>query len=322
MFKISQLPGRLLATLKKKKVSLEKFSQSFLFFGALSALVLGTSTLPLPLWAQAVFSLGLALLLALTTVVYPKGKHSEVSIQQREKVLSEVESKIETLKFEKENTSFDVKKMEWVLEMNLARVDVTHSILVDYFIGKEPGVGADRERILWKSAKIEDRSHGDTRLSGQLETKYSSKIAINLKDALVRYSPEGRVVEYCLPELFQSGVSDIDSEWKIQHEMSYNHGMLGKIKGTMGDPHWRVKDKIDSSIWSELLAETTKDISSKRVVEPQIRQAIAREAEYRMKHFIESCLGYRAVLVDRNQIANEGTLGEFLLLNPSQGMLS
>ncbi len=311
-----RLPGKLLAFLRKKKERLEKVSQSFLFYGALSALVLGMATLLIPLWTKALFALGLAFLLSIITVVYPRAKHSEHANAENEEALIEAKMRIKLLEFETENSSFDIKKIEWVLEMNLARVNVTHSRLVDYF------VGANGKERTWKSANKEKIDRLDKRLSGQLETRYSSTVSISLRDALVRYSPEDAVVEYCLPEPFQSGVSNIESEWKIQHEMFFENGEYTYIPGSIvSDPHWRIDEDGESSIWSKVLTETTKEISATHVVEGQIRQAISGEAEYRMKNFIESCLNCKAVLVPKNRIKEGGTLGELLLSISSQELL-
>ena len=105
-----RLPGKLLAFLRKKKERLEKVSQSFLFYGALSALVLGMATLLIPLWTKALFALGLAFLLSIITVVYPRAKHSEHANAENEEALIEAKMRIKLLEFETENSSFDIKK--------------------------------------------------------------------------------------------------------------------------------------------------------------------------------------------------------------------
>lgn len=318
MFAIFRFPSKIRAFFKNKKERIEKISQSFLYYGALSALVLGGASLPLPLWAKALFALGLAFLLSLTTVIYPKAKYSEEGNLDRERRLEEAERKNSVLEFNQKNSSIDFKKMEWVLEMNLARVDLTNSRFVDFI---KPRDGGKIE--VWKDYEREKVARKDRRFSGFLETGYTSTVSISLRDALVRHSPDMGVVEYCLPEPFQSGVSNVNAKWRVRNEMVFENGEYKLLPSkVMSDPHWRIEEDGGSEKWSDWLAETTKEISSSHRVEGQLRQAIAGEADYRMKNFIECCFGCRAEPVERERLQGQETLGALLLSLPPRQKIS
>lgn len=305
--------------LPRVREEVSKWTQTFLFYIALGATVFVLCTLPLPIWGKAIGTLGFALLLSLTTVIRMRHGYSEKDIislktetTRLEKQLEEKQLQFERLKADMQNQRSRFIDMSWIWEINLAQIRNIYTKKFDYFIrGQEPP-------IPW-SSKPSKMENGDKRAIGVLDIDYTAKIGIDLKQVLVKYDRDSKIMHYWMPEPYQTGAFDLAHNWPIKVTMECS-GLLSK--------DWRLYDEEKKNValplWGNETATGYQAVCESKVLQDQLGAAIQGEATRRLKAFFETLLNCEAHAVPREQLQKPDTLGTVLpkLLNEMPPTLS
>lgn len=289
-----------------------KWAQTLVFYIALVGVNLGVARFDLPLLSDILVALSTVLLLSLFTVVRTRVSVSEDdfrNLQEKSRELKEElgieKSKVEKLKNDLTNQKSQFLDMNWIWEINLAQVKIERIKLFDYFIR------GNEDPILWKD-RPERLLEKDKRAIGALKIDYTAKIGINLKDVLVHYDHENDVIQYWIPEPYQTGAVDPSDNWAIRTSMEYAGGE-GLLDMSL-DWRWLDEEKKHTAlpIWEKEKTERYQEAFASQALKNELGISISGEAERRLKAFFEQLLGCKAIGVSREQLSAPEKLGLFL----------
>lgn len=195
--------------------------------------------------------------------------------------------------------------MNWIWEINLAKVQIRDTKTFDYFIrGKD-------EPIVWteRPGKIMD---GDHRAIGALTIDYIAKIGIDLKQVLVHFDRSRNLVEYWLPDPQITGALNPDPRWNIKTVLRYSRGE--QFANVRRDWHWFDEESKNTAlpIWEQETTAALRTAFASRALKDQLGKALKNEAERRLRTFFEMLLHCKAKAVQRGQLEKPDTLGSLL----------
>jgi hypothetical protein len=141
---------------------------------------------------------------------------------------------------------------------------------------------------------------------------YTAKVGIDLKQVLVRYDASRNLVQYWLPEPYQTGAVDPTDHWGIRTTLEYSSG--DKFGAFRNDWRWHDEDSKNTALplWENEKTAGYKDAFASKALKDQLGKAIQNEAERRLKAFFETLLCCEAQAVSRDQLSEPDTLGALL----------
>jgi hypothetical protein len=298
---VNKLPGL--------RDGIAKWTQTFLFYAALGAMVLVVCMLPLPLWGKAIATLGFALLLSFTTVVRTRAGISEKDIRTLHEEKNSLETRLRTqglqlqkIETDRQNERMRFFSMDWIMELNLAKIERSEIKMLDYFIR-----GSDAP-IAWADRPAEHKA-GDTRAIGALIVDYTAKIGLDLRQVLASVDASIQRIDYYIPDPSQTGVENINCRWPMQARIIYKKGKFGDFRD---DWRW-VEDSNHSTLplWGQECAAKVNEVSAPKALHDPMGLAIRAEAERRLKSMFKA-LGYDSRPVPKEQLTAPDTLGQLL----------